>query len=191
MITNFVNVANMFTCEKMITEVITDKKRSMRSASSNKRCISLDLKLQVASSEWWAFILYRCTPQKRRKRKIEPAEIWRSRAHDSDKCWRYCGEARTGGLRESACAAGGRRRVRRQAAGPVHGRVRNGCAQWPACVRRSTRSSCCGHRRWVRSYQGRSQTFDRGGGKGGAIENYLNLRNICKNIRKFLIKFSK
>ena len=39
--------------------------------------------------------------------------------------------------------------------------------------------------------QGRSQTFDRGGGaKGGAIENFLILRKLAKNIRKFSIKFS-
>ena len=33
--------------------------------------------------------------------------------------------------------------------------------------------------------QGRSQTFGRGGGKEGAIENFLILRKIFENIKKF------
>ena len=39
--------------------------------------------------------------------------------------------------------------------------------------------------------QGRSQTFDRGGGgdKYGAIENFLILRKICKNDKKVSISF--
>ena len=118
----------------------------------------------------------RCTPQKLRKPKIEPAEIWQRPAHDSGKWWRYCGEARTGGLRRRECAAGGRRRVRRQqAAGPAHGRVRNGCAQWPACVRWSIRSSCSGHRRWARSYGQRSTT--------GCSSFSIRLTNYCRDTR--------
>ena len=43
----------------------------------------------------------------------------------------------------------------------------------------------------IAPHQGRSQTFDRGGGgQRGAIEKFLILRKICENIRKFSIKFS-
>ena len=39
--------------------------------------------------------------------------------------------------------------------------------------------------RFINDKQGRSQTFDRGGAKGGAIENFLILEKFTKILENF------